>query len=118
MSKNEQSKDDDVTKAVDAEIVGEGEQEGGPRGVLSARRVSGGKAGGGRRGGSARGGVSNKEAAAAGRKILKQLLGRFDTEADGDDQKPLQKALRGVARGYKALEDEVARLNEELEKLR
>lgn len=34
------------------------------------------------------------------------------------DQKPLHKALRGVARGYQALENEVQRLRDELDSYR
>ncbi len=89
----------------------------GPSGALSARRVAGGAAGPGgraalqaRRGAAAGGG---DDAATKGKEILKQVIARMNTQ--GADDKPLHKALKGVARGYQALENEVARLREELE---
>ncbi|MEO0973242.1 MAG: hypothetical protein AAFX85_09115 [Pseudomonadota bacterium] len=98
----------------------------GPAGALTARRV--GNTGGGARaaaqGGvgalqarraNAGGGGSNDDAAAKGKEILKQLISRMNTQGD---QKPLHKALRGVARGYQALENEVQRLRDELDSYR
>ena len=54
---------------------------------------------------------------AAGRKILDQLSNRMGESADGN-QKPMQRMLQNVARGYEALEKEVERLRSELEKPR
>lgn len=94
---------------------------GGPAGALSARRAAGGGAGaaggGGRAALQARRGAAaagaNDDAATKGKEILKQVIARMNTQ--GQDNKPLHKALKGVARGYQALENEVARLREELD---
>ncbi|MEM9386835.1 MAG: hypothetical protein AAGA68_17375 [Pseudomonadota bacterium] len=92
-----------------------GSGRGGPSGALSARRAAGG--GGGRAALQARRGAAanagGDDAAAKGKEILKQVIARMNTQ--GQDNKPLHKALKGVARGYQALENEVARLREELD---
>jgi len=50
---------------------------------------------------------------AAGRKILNQLSQRLEQD-QGSERKPLRAAITGITRGYDALEQEVARLQNEL----
>jgi hypothetical protein len=50
---------------------------------------------------------------ASGRKILNQLSQRLEQD-QGSERKPLRAAITGITRGYDALEQEVARLQNEL----
>jgi len=79
---------------------------GGGEGMAAARANLGGAGQGAAAG-------AGGDPVAAGRKILTQLAQRLEQD-QGSERKPLRAAITGITRGYDALEQEVARLQNEL----
>ncbi|MEO0973365.1 MAG: hypothetical protein AAFX85_09735 [Pseudomonadota bacterium] len=94
---------------------------GGPGGMMRKKKGLGARRGamaapGGGDGGPAGRSESFDESVSSGREILKQMIQRLspeESEAEGK-RKGMAQALRRVARGYRELEQEVARLEGEL----
>jgi hypothetical protein len=92
---------------------------GGARPGAAAGRGAGAGAGAGGGAGARAAGMEralanmSNDPIAAGRKILDQLNQRMATDARGE-RKPMKAAIQGITRGYEALEQEVAKLRNEL----
>ncbi|MEM9388475.1 MAG: hypothetical protein AAGA68_25760 [Pseudomonadota bacterium] len=85
---------------------------------LAARRAGAGVGAGAASAGGDGRSAAFDESVASGREVLKQMIQRLtpeEGEADGK-RKGMVQALRRVARGYRELEQEVARLKGELER--
>ena len=65
-------------------------------------------------GGAGRRGTQEEDPIAAGKKVLEQLNTRL--AGSGEEKRGMQFAIRNLQRGYEALEKEVDRLRQELER--